>query len=275
MYKLIAIDLDETLLTTEKTVSKRNIEALQKADDMGVRIVIATGRGIVTVQDTLEAIGFDDKENEYVISFNGGAITENKGTEFLYTDGLSFEFASELYRHGLNYDVCMQVYTKEDIFTYNYVEAERTYLEPEIQVTEIFDENLDFLKDTEIIKILFMHLNPSYLGKIEADLKDLTVDSDVSYSSGRYIEFNHKGVNKGAALKFLANRLGIAMSETMVIGDNFNDWSMFKVAGFSVGVDNMVEELRSEVDYISDKTNDEDAVAAIIEKFIFNSKESN
>lgn len=274
MVKLIAIDLDETLLTTEKTVSKRNREALQKADEMGVRVVIATGRGIVTVQDTLEAIGFEDKENEYVISFNGGAVTENKGTEFLYTDGLSFEFANELYKRGLNYDVCIQVYTKEDIFTYNYVQVERAYLEPEIQVIEIFDENLDFLKDTEIIKILFMNLDSTYLGKIEADLKDITVDSDVSYSSGRYLEFNHKGVNKGAALKFLADRLGIGMSETMVIGDNFNDWSMFKVAGFSVGVANMVEELRNEVDYISDKTNDEDAVAAIIEKFIFNSREA-
>ncbi len=274
MYKLIAIDLDETLLTTEKTVSKGNAKALQKADEMGVRIVIATGRGIVNVQDTLEAIGFDDKENEYVISFNGGAVTENKGTEFLYTDGLSFEFASELYKRGLNYDVGMQVYTKEDIYAYNYSEAERAYLEPEIQVTEIFDENLDFLKDTEIIKILFMNLDQEYLGKIEEELKDITVDSDVSYSSNRYIEFNHKGVNKGAALQFLADRLGIDMSETLVIGDNYNDWSMFKVAGFAVGVDNMVEELRSEVDYISDKTNDEDAVAAIIEEFIFNPKET-
>lgn len=275
MYKLLAIDLDETLLTTEKTVSKRNVEALKKADAMGVRIVIATGRGIVTVQDTLEAIGFDNKENEYVISFNGGAVTENKGTEFLYTDGLSFEFANELYQRGLDYDVCMQVYTKEDIFAYNYIEEERAHLEPDIQVTEIFDENLDFLKDTEIIKILFMNLDLVYLRKVEADLADLTVDSDVSYSSGRYIEFNHKGVNKGAALEFLADRLGIDMSETLAIGDNYNDWSMFKVAGLSVGVANMVDELRGEVDYISDKTNDEDAVAAIIEKFIFNPKEAN
>lgn len=274
MYKLIAIDLDETLLKTDKTVSKRNVEALQKADEMGVRIVIATGRGIETVTDTLKAIDFYDKENEYVISFNGGALTENKGTEFLYTDGLSFEFASELYKRGLDYDVGMQVYTKEDIYAYNYSEEERNHLEPEIQPIEVFDKDLDFLKGTEIIKILFMNLDQEYLRQVEADLKDLTVDSDVSYSSNRYIEFNHKGVNKGAGLTYLANRLGIDMSETMAIGDNYNDWSMFKVAGFSVGVNNMVDELRSEVDYISDKTNDEDAVAAIIEKFIFNPRES-
>lgn len=274
MYKLLAIDLDETLLTTEKKVSQRNKEALQKADEMGVRIVIATGRGIAEVQDTLKAIGFDDKENEYVISFNGGAVTENKGTEFLYQEGISFEFASELYKRGLNYDVSVQVYTLDDIFVYNYTDSERAFLEPEIQVTEIFEDNIDFLKDTQIMKVIMMNEDHEYLEQIEEDFKDITMNSDVSYSSNRYIEFNHEGVNKGAALEFLAERLGIEMSETMAIGDNYNDWSMFKVAGFSVGVDNMVEGLRGEVDYISDKTNDEDAVAAIIEKFIFDSKES-
>lgn len=274
MYKLLAIDLDETLLTTDKTVSKKNRKALQKADEMGVRIVIATGRGIAIVQDTLKAIGFEDKENEYVISFNGGAITENKGTKFLYKEGISFEFASELYKRGLTYDVSVQIYTLEDIFVYNYTDAERAYLEPEIQVTEIFEDNIDFLKDTQIMKVIMMNEDTQYLKQIEEDFKDITMNSEVSYSSNRYIEFNHKGVNKGAALKYLGDYLGIKMSETMVIGDNYNDWSMFKVAGFSVGVKNIVEGLRSEVDYISEKTNDEDAVAAIIEKFIFDPKAS-
>lgn len=274
MYKLLAIDLDETLLTTDKTVSKKNRKALQKADEMGVRIVIATGRGIAIVQDTLKAIGFEDKENEYVISFNGGAITENKGTKFLYKEGISFEFASELYKRGLTYDVSVQIYTLEDIIVYNYTDAERAYLEPEIQVTEIFEDNIDFLKDTQIMKVIMMNEDTQYLKQIEEDFKDITMNSEVSYSSNRYIEFNHKGVNKGAALKYLGDYLGIKMSETMVIGDNYNDWSMFKVAGFSVGVKNIVEGLRSEVDYISEKTNDEDAVAAIIEKFIFDPKAS-
>lgn len=273
MYKLIAIDLDETLLTTEKTVSQRNKEVLQQADAMGVRIVIATGRGIAEVQDTLEAIGFEDKENEYVISFNGGAITENKGTKYLYREGISFEFASELYKRGLTYDVSVQVYTLDDIFVYNYTDAERAHLEPEIQVTEIFDENIDFLKDTQIMKVIYMNEDREYLEQIEEDFNDITMNSDVSYSSNRYIEFNHKGVNKGSSLKRLADLLGISMSETMVIGDNFNDWSMFKVAGFSVGVANLVEPLRDEVDYISEKTHEEDGVAAIIEKFIFNAKD--
>lgn len=272
MYKLIACDLDETLLSTDNTVSEKNRAAIKKADELGVKIIIATGRGIVNVANTIDAIGFTEKEDEYVISFNGGAVTETKDTKFLYTDGITYDFASELYKRGLNYDVCVQIFTKKDIFVYNYTDEERANLEPEIQVTEIFEDNIDFLKETEIIKVIFMNSDRHYLEKIEKDFKDILMDSDVSYSSNRYLEFNNKGVNKGAALQFIADRLGIAMSETMAIGDNYNDWSMFKVAGLSVGVQNMVEELKGEVDYITKANNDEDAVAEIIEKFILNPK---
>lgn len=268
MYKLIACDLDETLLTTDKGVSERNKEAIKKVEELGVKFVIATGRGIEDVKSTLSAIEQDGKENEYVISFNGGAVTENKGNRFLFTNGLSLDFANDLFKRGQDYDVSIHVYTKEDIFIYNYSDEERADLEPEIKVTEIFDKNLDFLGNEEVIKIIFMNEDQDYLERIESDFKGILGDSDVSYSSNRYLEFNQKGANKGAALEYIAAHLGIAMSETLVIGDNFNDHSMFKVGGFSVGVQNMRDELRDAVDYITEANNDENAVAEVIEKFV-------
>ena len=84
MYKLIACDLDETLLNSENKVSQKNIEAIKKADAQGVKFVLATGRGYATVQGTLEEIGLKDKKDEYVISFNGGAVTENKANQLLH-----------------------------------------------------------------------------------------------------------------------------------------------------------------------------------------------
>lgn len=268
MYKLIACDLDETLLTTDKGVSERNREAIQKAEELGIKFVIATGRGIEDVKPTLEAIGQDGREGEHVISFNGGAVTENKENEFLFTTPLTFEFANELYQRGQEYDVSIHVYTKEDIYIYNYSESERAHLEPEIKVIETFEKDLHFLANEEIIKILFMNEDHDYLESIESDLTEILGDCDVSYSSNRYLEFNRKGANKGAALEYLAAHLGIAMSKTIVIGDNFNDHSMFKVAGLSVGVENMREELREEVDYITEANNDEDAVAEVIDRFV-------
>ena len=73
-----------------------------------------------------------------------------------------------------------------------------------------------------------MNTDYDYLKKIEDDLKDITGDLDVSYSSNRYIEFNHQGVNKGQGLKKLTDILGVDIKETIAVGDNFNDLSMIK-----------------------------------------------
>lgn len=91
MYKIIACDLDETLLSDDRSISKENIEAIQKAKELGVKFVLATGRGYNTVDGTLKELGLYDLENEYVISYNGGAISENKGSKLLHFEGITFE----------------------------------------------------------------------------------------------------------------------------------------------------------------------------------------
>ena len=268
MYKLIACDLDETLLSADNTVSKKNVEAIQRADELGVKFVLSTGRGYATVQETLKEIGLHDKEDEYVISFNGGAVTENKNNEVLRLEGISHEFASGMYQRGLDYDVCIHVYTQEDVYVYNFVEEEREFLKTKMDVIETDEENLDFLKDEEIIKILFMNTDRAYREQIAEDVKELTKNSDVSYSSNRYIEFNQEGVNKGAGIQFLTDHLGIDISQTIAIGDNFNDQPMLETAGLSVGVQNMVPDLKEKVDYVANATHEEDAIHEVIEKFI-------
>lgn len=268
MYKLIACDLDETLLTSDRKVSPENREAVLKADELGVKFVLATGRGYATVQETLKEVGLHDLENEYVISFNGGAVTHNKGNEVLHLQGISHEFASELYKRGQEYDVTMHVYTEADVYVYNLVEEEREHLDGMMEVIEIFDEDLEFLKDEPIVKVLYMNTDRSYLNTIEEDLKEITQDADISYSSNRYIEFNHKGVNKGAGITFLADKLGIDIEDTIAIGDNFNDLPMLETAGLAVGVSNMVPELKERMDYITKANHNESAIAEVIEKFI-------
>lgn len=274
MYKIIACDLDETLIRTDRTISKEDKEAILKAKELGVKFVPATGRGFNTVEGTLKELGLYDLENEYVISYNGGAITENKGNKLLYFKGISFELASELYKRGLNYDVCIHVYTKDMVYAYNYLQEEIDYLAGRMEVTEIFSDNIDFLKGQEIVKVLYMNTDYSYLNKIEEELKEITQDIDVSYSSNRYIEFNHQGVNKGAGLLGLAEMLGVNKEETIAIGDNFNDLSMIKAAGLGVGVQNSAEGMKKDCDYITDATCNENAVAEVIRKFVLNNADT-
>ena len=268
MYKIIACDLDETLLSTDRTISPKNKEAIMEAKKLGVKFVPATGRGFNTVDNNLKDLDLYDKENEYVISYNGGAITENKGNKLLHIEGISFELASELYKRGLKYNVCIHVYTKDTVYAYNYTQEEKDYLAGRMEVIEIFDDNIDFLKGQDIVKALYMNTDYSYLSKIAEELKDITGDVDVSYSANRYIEFNHKGVNKGAGLLSLAKLLGVKQEETIAIGDNYNDLSMIKAAGLGVGVANVVEGMKDDCDYICKANHDQDAIAEVIHKFI-------
>lgn len=271
MYKIIACDLDETLLSsTDRKISAKNVEAIRKAGELGVKFVPTTGRGYSSIQGTLTELGLVDLSNEYVISFNGGAITENKNNRLLHFEGISYELADELFHRGLNYDVCIHVYTKDIVYVYNFTDNEKNYLNGRMEVEEFFNKNIDFLKDQDIVKVLYVNTNQEYLRSIAEALKDITDDVDVSYSSNRYIEFNQKGVTKGNGLRRLAQILNVDIKDTIAIGDNFNDLSMIQVAGLGVGVANCVEGIRPYCKYITQANCDESAIAEVINKFILN-----
>ena len=269
MYKIIACDLDETLLRRDRKISEKDKQSIAKLKDLGVKFVPASGRNYVSIDAQLKELGTFDAENEYVISFNGGAITENKNHKLLHFDGIPFELAEEFYRRGLTYDVCVHVYTLDNVYAYNFFQNEKDYVAGRMAVQETFEKNLDFLKGQEIVKCLYANTDTNYLRKIADELKDITGDVDVSYSSNRYLEFNRRGVNKGAGLSKLAEILAVDMKDTIAIGDNWNDASMIKAAGLGVGVANVVPDMRSICDYICEKDCENSAVSEVIQKFIF------
>lgn len=269
MYKIIACDMDETLLKKDRTISDEDKKNIAKLKELGVKFVPASGRNYTSIDAQLKELGTFDAENEYVISFNGGAITENKNHKLLHFEGISFELAEELYRRGLTYDVCVHIYTKEKVYAYNFFQNEKDYVAGRMEVQEIFDKDINFLKGQEIVKCLYAKPDMDYLRKIADDLKDITGDCDVSYSSNRYLEFNKRGVSKGAGLRKLAEILGVDMKDTIAIGDNWNDHSMIVAAGVGCGVANVVDDMKKDCDYICKKSCEESAVSEVIQKFIF------
>lgn len=275
MYKIIVSDLDETLLNDDKKVSIKNRELINKAREMGVKFVPASGRGYASIQGTLEELGLKDMEDEYTISFNSGVITENKDNKILSLDGLDYERVNELFKKGLEFeDLCIHIYTKDKVYVFNFLEEEKKYLDGRMEVIEFTEPNIEFLKNEDIIKILFMNTDHNYLKSIAKEIKN-PEDLEISYSANRYLEFNKKGVNKGSGLKKLTQLLGVDIKDTIAIGDNFNDLSMLELAGLSIGVNNMVDSLKDKVNYITQATNNEDAVAEVIEKFILNNDAMN
>ena len=252
MYKIITCDLDETLLCMDRTISKRNIEAIHAAMEKGVKFVCASGRGYMSFQNTLQEIGLYDLPDQYSISFNGSAITENRGNRVLFLEGISWELANALYLKGVEFGLCMHIYTQDTVYIYKLNEDERKFLENRMDYILVDDDFKGY----------------EYLNEIEKRVAHITGDCEVSYSSGRYLEFNKAGVSKGAGLERLAQILGVDMKDTLAIGDNVNDITMIRAAGLGAAVGNVFEGIRGECDYVAEATNDEGGVGEIIEKFV-------
>ena len=270
MYKIIVCDLDETLIRSDKTISKEDIAAIDNARKLGVKFVPATGRGFFQINDLLKTLNLYNQQDEYVIYFNGGVITENKDSNIIHFEGISFNKANELLKRGLKYNVCIHIYTLEKVYIFKFNDIEKAFLTNMDGKVIMEENNIDFLKGQKIVKALYMNTDRDYLQKIEKDLEDILFDMDVSYSSNRYIEFNHKGVNKGEALHMLSDILGVDVKDTIAIGDNLNDLPMIKEAGLGIGVSNTIKDMVDDCDYITKASHNESAVAEVINKFILN-----
>lgn len=269
MYKLILSDLDETLLVNHH-VPEVNQKAVKFLKERNVKFVPATGRAYNMIGEILEELGTYQKENEYSICFNGGLIVENRDNHVLYFNGLSFEEAKELFDAGAAYDVCVLIFTMDCCYIFNADPDEVERKTVQKAPFKVIDEyNMDFLKGDKIAKILYERRDMTYLKNIEQELSSI-IDGRfaASYSSYRYLEFNPLGVNKGAALKWLADYLHIGIEETIAIGDNYNDTSMIEVAGLGVCVEGATDDIKEMSDYVTTVDYDQGAVKEVIEKFI-------
>lgn len=268
-YKIIACDMDETLLSSDATICQRNIDAIKKAIAKGVKFVPCTGRGFRSIEGVLKTLDLYDQAGQYVIGFNGASITENKGSRSLFWDPIPFDLADQLFRRCCTYGQCMHIYTRDVVYITNITPDEEAFLHGRMGYVPIETESLDFIRGKEeVCKLIVTNTDYDYLQRVHAELQPLLGDITVSFSSNRYIEFMHQGVNKGAGLHKLADFLGVPYEETLAIGDNINDTDMLKAAGLSVGVHNLNPIIRPYCDVVTDATNDEGAVAEAIEKYV-------
>lgn len=267
MYRIIATDLDETMLNDDHQVSQKDIETINRLTEMGVKFVLATGRGYNSTFDLQKRIGLYGRKNEYVISFNGGMITDNYRNEAIYRRGMSFDQASALFAEGLRRKLCTHVYTEDKVYIVNYYDEEKRYTHGRMPIEEVFWDSLEPIRGQQIIKTLYMDLNVSNLEMVEKEIKDLTEGLAISYSSNRYLEFNNREANKGIGLRKLAELLNVPIEETIAVGDNINDVAMIKAAGIGIGVRNSNPLIISDCDLILDASNNDDPITEIYNRF--------
>lgn len=266
MYKLVAIDMDGTLLKGDKTISERTKSAIQSAREMGVTVVLATGRPIEGVSRYLEELDmYTDKD--YVLSYNGALVqkTSNKdviaktalqGSDLHYLKELSDELGVNIHAFSENRGLITPKNSK-----YTEVEAN-------INSIEIHEMNIDVIPDDEVIIKIMMIDEPEILGPAMEKLpKEVFEKYTVVRSTPYFLEFLNKEANKGIGVEMLANHLGIKREEIITLGDAGNDLHMIEYAGLGIAMGNAFDEVKEAADYITD-TNENDGVAKAIEKFI-------
>ena len=270
-YKIIFSDLDKTLLINNH-IPDFNLEAIKKARELGVKFVISTGRDLSVVTSLLKELDTLNMENEYTVCCSGSKIYENKDNKLIYIKYLDDNIVSEIFEFGKNYpDMFIIFDALEGVYIYN---------EEKIDIKNDFGtykykklEKLEDKKELKIIRIVFSCKNGVYLNKILNEIKNKKLfDNKVDYflTQNQFLEFNVLGVNKGEALKWLCNYLKIDISESIAIGDSFNDESMIKIAGLGACVKSADDYIKKISKYVCEKDYFEGSVKEVIEKFVLN-----
>ncbi len=269
--KLIALDLDGTLLNSKKEISQRNFQVLNRCCQNGIWVVPCTGRSVSGIPQ--EMIGIPGVR--YAITTNGAVIVDMTQKKIIGTCLLPCEQALELLRFVDSYDVMYDPYINgRGITEARFYENLTEYgLSLELQelvrrTRDVHPNILEFVENNgkPVEKINLYFSNMEERAKLRAELEK-RADILVTSSLPNNLEINAHGATKGAALLRLASHLGLESGQTMAFGDGENDFSMIQAAGIGVAMKNGREELIAAADYITD-TNDEDGVAAAIDKFV-------
>ena len=268
--KLIAVDIDGTLVNSKKEITPEVFAAIQDAKQAGVKVVIATGRPIAGVAKLLDDLQLRD-EGDYVVTFNGALVQETATGHEIISESLSYEDYLDMEFLSRKLGVHMHAITKDGIYTANRNIGKYTVHESTLVSMPIFYRTPEEMADKEIVKCMFID-EPKIL---DAAIEKIPVEFYERYSINKsapfYLELLKKGVDKGLAIIHLAEKLGLTKDETMAIGDEENDRAMLEVVGNPVVMENGNPELQKIAKYIT-KSNDESGVAHAIRTWVLQQK---
>ena len=274
--KLVALDLDGTLLDNSSRISKRNLTAIRSITDKGIHVVISTGR-------PFEGIPFDQIKGtgiNYAITANGSGIYEISTGKCLYENAMDEELVTPILNFLLTRDIHMDAFIGGKGYTpIQCVETAQKLTVPSsiknyiITTRTRLDNILQFIHENQL-KVQKMTLNfyPAADGTLidrETVRKFLVSNPSITTVCGGYnnLEFTRADANKGVGLRKLAEILGVNPDATMAIGDTENDLAIIEAAGIGVAMGNATDAVKARADYVT-TTNTKDGVAAAIEHFI-------
>lgn len=267
--KILFLDLDGTLLNSQREVSPGNRAALEQALSLGHKVVINTGRPLHSAIIQNDRLGFH-QEGCYVVSFNGGIIYDAYREKIVYNHCLPLDTAKKILTLCGQMGVHTQTYDREDVLVEPKWEDEllKKYcgrILMNYRVLPSFEEGLT----EEPPKILAVSdTDRPALERLQRELPERFGDVDCFFSAKHLLEIVPKGVHKGSALVRLCGILDIPVANSVAAGDEENDITMLHTAGVGCAMQNAVQTVKAAADYVTVHNNDEDGIAEIVEKFL-------
>ncbi len=261
-FKLIAFDLDDTLLNTEKLITPKTKRALLSAQESGVKLCVASGRlpyGVRPYAEKLDVLN----NGGYYMGFNGGAVL-NCRDELIGKTFLDSKYIEPVYEVLRPTNVTTMVHKGNVIYADRKVNA-YTHVESDVigLPLNLVDDIAQFV-DWRIHKFL-LGGEPEELKEVEKILiSKFGGEVDIYFSAPWFLEVMPKGINKGRGVGAVCRDMGIDLSEVIAFGDNYNDVHMLKMAGMGVAMGNSDDEVKQEADYVTDSC-DEDGIAKALD----------
>jgi Cof subfamily protein (haloacid dehalogenase superfamily) len=255
--KLVALDLDGTLLDDDLKISKRAIEAIKDLMNRGIHVAFVSGRTYRAVELVRKSALVDVP----VVAYNGGKVVIPSKDE-VYSVKIPLEEALKIIRYGEKRDLYVKVYIDDILYVREDDEASKAFSITngiEYKVVGTLSENIK--EDVNMIVIYFKEHKDEFM---DEELKG--IDVAVTASMTRSIDVIPKGVSKDKGLKLVADHLNIKREEILAVGNSLNDIEMLKFAGMGIAMKNSDHRLLKQWNEVSEYTNNEDGVYHILKQ---------
>lgn len=266
-YKLLVLDLDGTLTNDQKEVTPRTLDALMKAQECGVRVVLCSGRPVYGISHLAEQLQLA-RYGGFVIAFNGGKVMEWGSEKVIMEQKLPDELVPLIYNAAVEAGFAMLTYRGKTIVTNRSFDRHvmhNAYIN-RLPIVEL----KDFLNEIEypVNKCLIVG-EPDALASFEPTMQQRFGDTmGVFRSQPFFLECVPPGIDKAVSLDVLCRHVGIDRSEVIAVGDAWNDMTMIEFAGLGCAMANAQQPVLDIADYITEADNNHDGVAEIIHRFI-------
>ncbi|MGP1454997.1 MAG: Cof-type HAD-IIB family hydrolase [Treponema sp.] len=265
--KIIALDLDDTLLKDDLTISDYTVSVLQRAMNKGIFVVLASGRSLCSMAAYMERIGCDQQAG-YVICNNGSQIMTSDTRQELIRHCLDESLALAIYDNIEPLGLSCHLYVDDTLYAAKHTRfSDRDSHLTSMQL--VVPEDFRTVLRTHPVYKLLMPAEPDRMPELEAAFKREFAGKVTIFTSKPYfLEFIPLGTGKGEALLELASRLGIKKQELMAFGDSMNDETMIQLAGYGIAMQNGLPHIKAHAYAVTDYTNNEDGIAHFLEQYV-------